>query len=223
MTLTLISATPSPFARKVRIALIEKGVEFVVQNEVPWHADTQTSRYNPLEQLPILIPDDGDPVFESTYLMDWVEYRYPHPSMLPDDPDLAMQARLVHVIAEGVVDAMLLLFWEMQRDSVSADWTKRQLRKVKGGLADLDRRVGEREFIVGDRFGMADIAVIAMLGAHDTMVEVQMIPAWQQYAPDMDSWRELYANLVRFEAHHRDRPSVMSTGPRMFDLVEKVV
>ena len=44
----LISATPSPFARKVRIALMEKGVPFTLQNEVPWHADTQTSRHNPL-------------------------------------------------------------------------------------------------------------------------------------------------------------------------------
>ena len=223
MTLTLISATPSPFARKVRIAMIEKGVDFVVQNEVPWHADTLTPRYNPLEQLPILIPDDGDPVFESTYLMDWLEYRYPQVSMLPADPDLAMTARLVHVIAEGVVDALVLLFWEMQRDVISAEWTRRQLRKVRGGLADLDRRAGTLEYMVGDRFGLADIAVIAMLGALDTMAEAQMIPPWQQFDPAIAPWTTLYPNLVRFEAHHRDRPSVHATGPRMFDLVEKIV
>jgi glutathione S-transferase len=223
MTLTLISATPSPFARKVRIAMIEKGVPFVVQNEVPWHQDTVTPHYNPLEQLPILIPDDGDPIFESTYLMDWLEHKYPEPSMLPADPDLAMQAKLVHVIAEGVVDAMLLLFWEMQRDVVSPDWTRRQLRKVKGGLADLDLRVGNREFVVGDRFGIADIAVIAMLGALDTMSEAQMIPAWQKFDPEIQPWTARYANLVRFDACHRDRPSVLETHPRMFDLVEKIV
>ncbi len=116
----LISASPSPFARKVRIAMIEKGIAFTLQNEVPWHANTQTPRYNPLEQLPILIPDDGDPVFESTYLMDWLEHRYPEPSMLPADPALAMEAKLVHTIAEGVADATVLLFWEMQRANKSA-------------------------------------------------------------------------------------------------------
>lgn len=223
MTLTLISATPSPFARKVRIAMIEKGIPFVVQNEVPWHADTITPQYNPLEQLPILIPDDGGPVFESTYLMEWLEYKFPTPSMLPADPDRAMEARLVHTIAEGVVDAMLLLFWEMQREVISPDWAKRQLRKVKGGLTDLDRRVGDREFVVGDRFGLADIAIISLLGAHDTMIEANMIPAWQKFAPDMDDWDRLYTNLTRFEAHHRQRPSVEKTAPRMFDLLEKIV
>ena len=223
MTLTLISATPSPFARKVRIAMIEKGVPFVVQNEVPGHADSIPARYNPLEQLPILIPDEGDPVFESTYLMEWLEYKYPEPSMLPADRDLAMTARLVHVIAEGVVDAMLLLFWEMQREVVSAEWAKRQLRKVTGGLADLERRASDRDYLVGDRFGIADIGVIAMLGALDTMAEAQMIPAWQKFDSKIQPWTALYPNLVRFEARHRDRPSVSATSPRMFDLVEKIV
>ena len=219
----LISATPSPFARKVRISMIEKGIPYTVQNEVPWHADSITSRYNPLEQLPILIPEDGDPVFESTYLMDWLEYKYPKPSMLPDAPEQAMEAKLVHTIAEGVADATVLLFWEMQRESISAEWASRQLRKVKGGLTDLNRRVGDREFVVGDRFGLADIAVIALLGMQDTVIESQMIPAWQKFAPDMDAWNKLYPDLKRFEAHHRDRPSVKETAPFMFDLAEKIV
>lgn len=219
----LISASPSPFARKVRIAMIEKGITFTLQNEVPWHANTQTPRYNPLEQLPILIPDDGDPVFESTYLMDWLEHRYPEPSMLPADPALAMEAKLVHTIAEGVADATVLLFWEMQREQISTEWAKRQLRKVTGGLTDLNRRVGDREFVVGNRFGLADIAVIALLGMQDTAIETGMIAAWKNFASDMDAWKVLYPNLKRFEAHHRDRPSVKQTAPIMFDLAEKIV
>lgn len=219
----LISATPSPFARKVRIAMIEKGIPFTLQNEVPWHASTQTPRYNPLEQLPILIPDEGDPVFESTYLMDWLEHQYPEPSMLPADAALVMEAKLVHTIAEGVADATVLLFWEMQRDHISAEWAKRQLRKVKGGLTDLNRRVADREFVVGDRFGLADIAVIALLGMQDTVIETGMITAWQKFASDIDAWNVLYPNLKRFEAHHRDRPSVEETAPYMFDLAEKIV
>ena len=36
----LISATPSPYARKVRIQLIEKGIPFELVTEVPWNSDT---------------------------------------------------------------------------------------------------------------------------------------------------------------------------------------
>lgn len=51
---------PSPYARKVRIALLEKGVPFTLKTEVPWHEATETKLHNPLEKLPVLIPDDGD-------------------------------------------------------------------------------------------------------------------------------------------------------------------
>jgi hypothetical protein len=51
----LISATPSPYARKVRIALAEKSLPFDLVTEVPWNEDTQTPRYNPLEKLPVLL------------------------------------------------------------------------------------------------------------------------------------------------------------------------
>lgn len=54
MMLRLISATPSPFARKVRIALHEKGLPFELLTEVPWDKSTSTPRYNPLEK--------GDPL-----------------------------------------------------------------------------------------------------------------------------------------------------------------
>ena len=46
MVLTLISATPSPYARKNRIALLEKGIPFELQSEIPWHAATETPKYN---------------------------------------------------------------------------------------------------------------------------------------------------------------------------------
>ena len=58
----LISATPSPYARKVRIALAEKGLPFELLTEVPWDNTTTTPRYNPLEKLPVRLLPDGSSV-----------------------------------------------------------------------------------------------------------------------------------------------------------------
>jgi glutathione S-transferase len=99
----------------------------------------------------------------------------------------------------------------------------KDFRIREGGLTELDRRVGTRDHVVGDRFGLADIAVIALLGNQDIVIETGMIPLWQAYAPDMAPWHELYPNLARFEAFHRDRPSVRATAPVMFALTEKIV
>lgn len=219
----LISATPSPFARKVRISLMEKGVPFEIRNEIPWHGDTETPHHNPLEQLPVLIPDEGEPVYESTYIMDWLEHAYPEPSMLPDDPEGALEAKRIQVIAEGVMDATVQLFFEGQREHPSREWSLRQLRKVRGGLAELDRRIGSKHYFVGDRFGLGDIAAISVLGMQDNAADNGVTAIWREIDPAMDHWRAFYPNLVRYEAEHRDRPSVRDTAPVMFQLAEKVV
>lgn len=219
----LISATPSPFARKVRISLMEKGVPFELRNEIPWHGDTATPHHNPLEQLPVLIPDDAEPVYESSFIMDWLEYAYPEPAMLPADPADAIEAKRIQMLAEGVMDATVHLFFEAQRESPSREWTARQLRKVSGGLRELDRRLSDETYFVADRFGLADIAVISLLGMQDVATENGMMGGWQAVDPGMTEWRDLYPNLTRFEAHLRDRPSVRDTAPVMFQLAEKIV
>ena len=44
----LIIATPSPFARKVRVALREKKINFNEIIDVPWNTNTITITHNPL-------------------------------------------------------------------------------------------------------------------------------------------------------------------------------
>ena len=68
----LISATPSPYARKVRIALAEKVIPFELVTEVPWNDDTCLPQHNPLEKLPVLLPDEGPPVYQSSHIMEWL-------------------------------------------------------------------------------------------------------------------------------------------------------
>ena len=68
-----VSATASPYAPKVCVALAER--EF--RSEVPWNDDTQTPRYNPLEKLPILVMDDGSSIHESHFILEYLEMKHP--------------------------------------------------------------------------------------------------------------------------------------------------
>ena len=81
----------SPYARKVRIALHEKSIPFDLVTEVPWNSTTQTPRYNPLEKLPVLFDgDDVNPdnaVYESHFILDWIEYKFPPPKYLGLTPE----------------------------------------------------------------------------------------------------------------------------------------
>ena len=83
----VISATPSPYARKVRIALAEKGIPFELATEVPWDSTTETPAYNPLEKLPVLVLPDGRGLYKSRFILEWLEAKHPEPPLLPADTD----------------------------------------------------------------------------------------------------------------------------------------
>ena len=79
-------------------------------------------------------------------------------------------AKQVEVVCDGMCDALVLLFFERQREHRSAEWEARQLRKVEGGLKALSQRVGppgSKEFVVGGKFGLADVAAGCVLGYMD--------------------------------------------------------
>jgi glutathione S-transferase len=166
VTYRLISATPSPYARKVRIALLEKGIPFELHTEVPWHADTATPAYNPLEKLPVLVLSDGTGIYESRFILEWLEVMHPDPPLLPRDPHAALAARQVEVLADGICDATVLLFFERRRAQPSEPWMARQRRKVDGGLAALAKLAEARgpAPLAGDAFGLAEIAAGTVLG-----------------------------------------------------------
>jgi glutathione S-transferase len=197
----LISATPSPYARKVRIALAEKGISFELQTEVPWNDDTSLPQFNPLEKLPVLIPDVGEPVYHSSYILEWIERRFPIPPLLPSDDDGILAHKRIEVIADGVCDAFLLVFFERMRpaDHQSGPWIARQTRKIEGGVAELARCVGDHTFICGN-FGLADIAAGCVLGYFDVRF------------PEFD-WRGRHPNLEPYTANLFARPSFQATMP----------
>jgi glutathione S-transferase len=63
----LVIAKPSPFARKARVALIEKGIAFETEIDVPWNPGAAASEFNPLGKVPILVLDDGRVVHDSRW------------------------------------------------------------------------------------------------------------------------------------------------------------
>ncbi len=196
----LISATPSPYARKVRIALAEKGIPFELLTEVPWNNDTSLPRYNPLEKLPVLLTDDGGSVYESSHILEWIERKFPLPPLVPTDDYGYLEAKRVQVVADGICDSLVLTFFERARPDPSEAWMARQLRKVHGGLSDLAQTLGDRPWMVRDAFGLGDIATGCVLG----YLGVRF--------PDIN-WRDLHPVLARYADRLEQRPSFRDTVP----------
>lgn len=212
----------SPYARKVRITLAEKGIPFELQTEVPWDSTTRTPQYNPLEKLPVLITntkdhgnEDGEEtaVYESHFIIEWIETNYPapkYPSIYPADKQQELFAKQVQVVADGMMDACVLLFFEKQRESPSSEWMARQRRKVDGGLKALSEWVGEREFIIGDKLSLADVAAGSILG-------------YMKVRFQDDGWQVRYPNLKRYSDKLEERESFKDTVPYAQKIQDKIV
>ncbi len=207
----LISATPSPYARKVRIALAEKGLPFQLLTEVPWDSTTSTPRHNPLEKLPVLLLEDGSSVYESSYILQYLELKHPQVPLLPDDTDGWLAARKLEVLCDGVCDAVVLSLFEKTRaGGGSPEWLARQRRKIDGGVAEMAKIVGSRRWAVGDRFGLGDIAVGTAVGY--LSVRFQEMP-----------WRTLYPSLALFSDRLEQRPSFKDSVPYAQTITDKVM
>lgn len=200
--LRLISARPSPFARKVRVALIEKGLPFEIVVDVPWNPDTVTPVHNPLAQAPVLILDNGVPLYDSRVIVEYLDELEPEPRLIPESPTARIAHRQVEALADGVCDAAVLAFLERNRppQQQSPGWIDRQLRKVVAGIAEADQHLGDNDQLVVPDFGLADIAVVCMLGYVDLRL------------PDVD-WRGLHPRLAAFADRLAERPSFQQTLP----------
>src|SRR5512132_1011672 len=100
--LTLYDDVFSPYARKVRIALYEKGVPF--ERVRALHGDCNRTDFlhvNPRAEVPALV--DGEfSLYDSTIICEYLEDRHPEPPIYPRDPRLRAECRLLEDLADKV-------------------------------------------------------------------------------------------------------------------------
>lgn len=208
MAFTLVNARPSPFGRKVAIALLEKGLAFDVQYDVPWGDATCTPEFSPLEQLPILILDNGETVYDSTYILEWLELRYPEPSLLPIDTEARVAAKKRQMLGERLMEIAQNLIFELHRPDPSEAWVGRQTRKLLGGFAELERLHTGRLMDQDSPIDLGDIAVSTTLLLFEFAVATNLSPII-----DALVWRERYPALTQFVETLERRPSLLATQP----------
>jgi glutathione S-transferase len=212
MTFTLVNARLSPFGRKVAIALIEKGLSYDVIYDVPWGGNTITPNHNPLEQLPILIAADGETVYDSGFILEWLEARYPSPQLLPMEIDARLEARKRQLLGERVMEIAQTLIFETLRPAPSEPWIDRQTRKILGGLGELER-IYAQESALRSIPDLGDIAIFTALDVFEFAAEHGLSPPIEALV-----WRHRCPALTRHFIAISTRPSFMQTRPQLMDV-----
>lgn len=184
----LVASLTSPYARKIRVVLAEKGLPFELEVDIPWLADTRVPGYNPLGKVPALVADDGEVWFDSPVIAEYLD-TLAGPALLPADRLAALPVRQAEALADGITDAAVAAFLEGMRPAERQDPAsiERQLGKIHRGLAALEQRLAQRKGLGGEALTIADIAAGCTLGYLDFRFAHL---GWRAAHPQLAAWAD---------------------------------
>lgn len=198
----LYTFPPSTNSRKVRIALIEKGLEFERINIDLTKREQKNPDYlkvHPFGQIPAL-DDEGFVVYDSTIINEYLEDEYPYPSLMPSDSEGRARARMM----EDFRDAHFNPFFvhliqesrkpEAERDAQRIDNAKVEITKA---FDRIEAELQGKDYLAGP-FSLADVAFMANIELLD------------RFAVPVDPVR--YKNTVVWIARLKARPSFAASA-----------
>jgi glutathione S-transferase len=175
MSLVLLGGSVSPFVRKVRVFLSEKGLDFQHEQVNPFAPPEGYREISPLGRIPAF--KDGDKALcDSSVICAYVEKKFPNPALYPSDPyDYAralwfeeyMDGGVVPVTGPNVFFPLVLkplLGGKQEPEAADVEAAEKiWAEKVPPLLAYLEKELGDREWFVGPRLTIADISVASSL------------------------------------------------------------
>ncbi|MDO9393314.1 MAG: glutathione S-transferase N-terminal domain-containing protein [Methylotenera sp.] len=168
----LLYTINSPYARKVRIVAAEKHIDLTLEEVVLAAPDCPVKQYNPLGKVPVLVLPDGDSLYDSRVIVEYLDNRTPLAHLIPQDHGAKIKVRRWEALADGVCDAAVATMLEQRKSAERQDTVniERQMDKVRRGLQVLNdefgksKNTGKNNWCVNGTFSLADIAVGCMLG-----------------------------------------------------------
>jgi glutathione S-transferase len=186
----------SPRARKPRIVLAEKGLQYekvIVDITKGEQKKPEYLAVNPYGKVPAL-QDNGTTVYESSIIMEYLNDKYPNPPLLPADPGQRARARVLMHFGDNAYDGALAaivgeVFFKPkgQADQSVIDKAKQDL---KAAFERLDRELGSNEYLVGGAFSLADICFVTwapLFGPLQVEAPSAKVKAWLQRLQDRAS------------------------------------
>jgi glutathione S-transferase len=169
----IIEQSRAPNPRRVRIFLAEKGLVIpleqidMMRNE---HRSDTFTALNPLQQVPVLVLDDGTAISETMAICRYLEELHPEPSLFGRTPleratiemwNRRMELGLMFRVAQAFRHTHPAMA-ELERPQIEA-WGVLNRTKALEHLVLLDRTLASHPFVAGAEFSIADITTLVAI------------------------------------------------------------
>jgi glutathione S-transferase len=160
----LLQSPISPYARKVRVVILEKGLSkrVTIETANPAGAEADLLRAaNPLGKVPCLVRDDGTGLYDSPVICEYLDSLEPSPVLIPAMGEARWTVLRIQALADGVMDAAV----SARMESLRKDGEKSpdMIAHWRGGIARGLEQLA-REPHLGSGFDLAHIATVSALG-----------------------------------------------------------
>lgn len=170
----------SPFCRKVRIALKEKGLPFELRLENVWERRVDFLAMNPAGKVPVLVEADGTAISDSVAITEYLQEVQPQPDLLGATPAQRAETRRLVAWFDGKMhqEATTNLVGEkvlnrfLGRGEPDSATVRAGLANIRTHLDYIGFLVERRTWLAGESFSLADIAAAAQLSCIDYIGDV---------------------------------------------------
>jgi glutathione S-transferase len=199
--LKLLGSDTSPYTRKVRLVMLEKGIPHTYVVDPPRAPGSQVPRSNPLGRIPTLLLDDGTAVFDSAVICEYLDTLNDTPVLIPRADAMArMRVRRWEALADGIMDSAVVVRVESMRPAEKQDPTTLAVHgnAITRALEHAAGQLAPGAWCEGAEVTLADLALVSALLYLDLR------------QPERD-WRSQHPQLAAWAARIRGRPSVQAT------------
>jgi glutathione S-transferase len=193
----LRSSPSSPFVRKVRIALALLGYDTEVTVERADTTDPNDSvrQMNPLGKIPVLITEDGNAIYDSRVILDYLDDRAGGGKIVPREPSQRFAALCLQALCDGILDASILTIYEgrfRKPEMHEPKWLDHQAGKVVRALAALEASPPPLDPLSQVLPNVGQITLACALGYRD----FRFGGGWRSKHPRLVAWLDSFAARV---------------------------
>jgi RNA polymerase-associated protein len=155
--MTLFSRADDPHCHSVRIVVAAKSLEVRVVEADPARPPEDLIDLNPYQTVPTLVDRDLV-VYEAGIICEYLDERFPSPSLMPADPAARAQARIArHRIGQDWYSLVPALESGERREQ------QRQRRVLLESIVAVEPLFRMRPWFLSDQFSVLDAAVAPIL------------------------------------------------------------
>ncbi|WP_245451567.1 glutathione S-transferase family protein [Georhizobium profundi] len=137
---------------------------------------------NPLGKIPLLLTDDGNAVFDSRAIMQFID-RETGRKLYPRNPAKRTEVDVLEALCDGTCDCLLAMVYERRfrpEEKVHQEWIDKQWKKVERALDHLEANLPRTtKSLNGGHFALA-----ALLG----YLSLRFEGKWERGRPKLKNW-----------------------------------